>query len=103
MKCVALSACLAVAPMLLGGSAFGREPVGPPRPTVQIALLLDTSNSMDGLIGQAKAQLWSVVNEFSRAKKDGRPPAIQVALFEYGKSSLRAEDGVRPDDPALDR
>jgi hypothetical protein len=32
---------------------------------VQIALLLDTSNSMDGLIDQARSQLWRVVNERS--------------------------------------
>ena len=60
---------------------------------MQIALLLDTSNSMDGLIAQAKTQLWNVVNEFVKAKKDGRPPAIQVALFEYGKQSLPANEG----------
>jgi len=30
-------------------------------PTVQLALLLDTSNSMDGLIDQAKTQLWKIV------------------------------------------
>ena len=35
---------------------------------VKIALLLDTSNSMDGLINQAKAQLWDIVNEFTHAK-----------------------------------
>ena len=65
----------------------------PPRPTVQIAILLDTSNSMDGLIAQAKTQLWNVVNEFVLARKDGRPPAIQVALFEYGKASLPSNEG----------
>ena len=29
---------------------------------IKVALLLDTSNSMDGLIDQAKAQLWEIVN-----------------------------------------
>ena len=33
--------------------------------TIKVALLLDTSNSMDGLINQAKAQLWEIVNELS--------------------------------------
>jgi hypothetical protein len=28
------------------------------KPEIKVALLLDTSNSMDGLIDQAKAQLW---------------------------------------------
>ena len=81
----------------------GQGPEPPPRPTVQIAILLDTSNSMDGLIAQAKTQLWNVVNEFVRARKNGRPPAIQVALFEYGKSSLAATGRLRAADPAAHR
>ena len=40
----------------------------PEKQYVKIALLLDTSNSMDGLINQAKAQLWDIVNEFTHAK-----------------------------------
>ena len=35
--------------------------------TIKVALLLDTSNSMDGLIYQAKTQLWEIVNELSYA------------------------------------
>jgi hypothetical protein len=63
-------------------------------PAVQIALLLDTSNSMDGLIGQAKTQLWSIVNEFIRAKqRDGRTPVVEVALYEYGNDNLSAQEG----------
>ena len=48
---------------------------------------------MDGLIAQAKTQLWNVVNEFVKAKKNGRPPVIQVALFEYGKQTLSPNEG----------
>ena len=41
--------------------------------TIMIALLLDTSNSMDGLIDQAKSQLWKIVNEVAAAKSgDGK-------------------------------
>ena len=72
---------------------LAQAPSPPPKPTVQLAILLDTSNSMDGLIGQAKTQLWNVVNEFVRARKNGRAPAIQVALFEYGKQSLSPNEG----------
>lgn len=78
---------------LLPAGSYAREPAPAPHPTVQLAILLDTSNSMDGLIAQAKTQLWSIVNEFVRARKDGRAPAVQVALFEYGKSSLSASEG----------
>lgn len=61
-------------------------------PLVQIAVLLDTSSSMSGLIEQAKTQLWKLVNEFITAKQDGKTPVVQVALYEYGKSSLRSEE-----------
>ena len=32
---------------------------------VQVAILFDTSNSMDGLIDQAKTRIWSIINELS--------------------------------------
>jgi hypothetical protein len=63
------------------------------KPLVQIAILLDTSGSMQGLIEQAKSQLWRIVNEFAKAKQDGVTPELQVALYEYGKSSLSQQDG----------
>ena len=63
------------------------------RPVVQLAVLLDTSSSMEGLIEQAKGQLWKVVNEFISARQNGKVPEVQVALFEYGKSSLPAAEG----------
>src|SRR6266576_1581274 len=63
------------------------------RPLVQIAILLDTSNSMDGLIEQAKSQLWKISNEFIKARQEGVAPEVQVALYEYGKSTLQRESG----------
>lgn len=66
------------------------------RPRIQIALLLDTSNSMDGLIDQAKTQLWSIVNNLVETKKDGKVPVVEVALFEYGNDGLPVtEDYLR--------
>jgi len=38
---------------------------------VQLAILLDTSSSMDGLIEQTKTQLWRIVNTFIEAKQNG--------------------------------
>jgi len=58
---------------------------------IQVALLLDTSSSMDGLIDQAKSQLWSIVNEMASAKAEGRTPDIEIALYEYGNDNLKAE------------
>lgn len=54
---------------------------------IQIAILLDTSNSMDGLIDQAKTQLWKIVNTFIDAERDGKAPFVEVALYEYGNNS----------------
>lgn len=62
--------------------------------TVKIALLLDTSNSMDGLINQAKAQLWDVVNKFTHAKCGNESrPKLQIALYQYGNDNLSASEG----------
>ncbi|WP_282055235.1 VWA domain-containing protein [Maribacter luteus] len=62
--------------------------------TVKIALLLDTSNSMDGLINQAKSQLWDIVNKFTHAKcgNDSRPQ-LQIALYQYGNDNLSSKEG----------
>jgi hypothetical protein len=57
-------------------------------------LLLDTSNSMDGLIDQAKSQLWKIVNELALAKcSDGTKPNIRIALYEYGNDGLPSSEG----------
>lgn len=91
----ALTACVATAKDLQPPAPVAEvAPVNsaPDTPVVQIAVLLDTSSSMSGLIEQAKTQLWKLVNEFITAKQDGKTPVVQVALYEYGKSSLRAEE-----------
>jgi len=69
------------------------QPVKSEKPIVQLALLLDTSGSMNGLINQAKSQLWKVVNEFALAERNGQKPELQVALYEYGNDKLSANDG----------
>lgn len=61
--------------------------------TIKVALLLDTSNSMDGLINQAKVQLWEIVNELSYAKYGIQKPNLEIALYEYGNSTLPMEEG----------
>jgi len=77
------------------------------RPRVELAILLDTSGSMEGLIEQAKGQLWKVVNEFIHARQNGVIPEVHVALFEYGKSSLPEAEGylrmIQPLSNDLDR
>ncbi len=63
------------------------------RPSVDVAILLDTSNSMDGLIHQARAQLWNIVQQFANAEKAGQTPVLRVAVMEYGNSGLPASEG----------
>ncbi|MFK7970319.1 MAG: VWA domain-containing protein [Bacteroidia bacterium] len=53
---------------------------------VQVALLLDVSGSMDGLINQARTELWRVVSslaEMSSAEEESR---LEIALYAYGRS-----------------
>jgi hypothetical protein len=69
-------------------STVVEEPV-----TIQIAMLLDTSNSMDGLIDQAKTQLWDVVNKMSGAHCNEQQALLEIALYEYGNSGLNSEEG----------
>mgnify|MGYP000468783683 CR=1 FL=1 len=63
------------------------------QPRIQIALLLDTSSSMDGLIAQTKTQLWTLVNELGEGKKYGKAPIIELALYEYGNANLSVGQG----------
>lgn len=60
---------------------------------VQLALLLDTSGSMKGLIDQARCQLWNVVSELSRAERQGSPIALEIAVYQYGTNSLGESEG----------
>ena len=63
-------------------------------PKIQAVILLDVSNSMDGLIEQAKAQLWNMVSVMGKAKcANDVSPNIEIALYEYGRSSNPVADG----------
>ena len=60
---------------------------------IQLAILLDTSGSMNGLINQARARLWKIVNQLATARRNGQTPHLEVALYEYGKSSIPRSKG----------
>lgn len=60
---------------------------------IQVAILLDVSGSMDGLIEQAKAQLWNMVSVMGKAQCNGVTPQIEIALYEYGRSSNNVNEG----------
>jgi hypothetical protein len=90
---------LAMATAAAVSGAMGLTPLSAaadrPAPKIQVALLLDDSGSMSGLINQAKAQLWKFVNEFATTKKNGKAPMIEVALQLHGGP-------VRPVSPLTD-
>lgn len=68
-------------------------PIIQPSPRkVQVAILFDTSNSMDGLIDQAKTRIWSIINELSALRYQGQMPSIEIALYDYGNSSLSLDN-----------
>lgn len=106
------AAGVAFAVARLGGAAPPARHAGPPpvalvQPaepvrdtavdTVQVALLLDTSSSMDGLINQARSHLWKMVDQLGRMTRvvDGkvRGVKIELAIFEYGNDTLPEEGG----------
>lgn len=63
-------------------------------PKIQVAILLDVSGSMEGLIEQAKAQLWNMVSVMGKAQcNNNTTPKIEIALYEYGRSTNSKADG----------
>jgi hypothetical protein len=60
---------------------------------IQVAVLLDVSNSMDGLIEQTKSQLWTMVNTLGKAKCENVVPNLEIALYEYGRTSNDSKNG----------
>jgi hypothetical protein len=77
--------------VLFGDKAISNH--NPNTNTVQLAILLDTSNSMDGLIEQTKTQLWKIVNEMARSKRESIAISLYVALYEYGNDGLSPTEG----------
>ena len=49
--------------------------------TIDLAICLDTSNSMDGLIDAARRKIWTIVNDLALARPT---PRLRVAVLAYG-------------------
>ncbi len=56
---------------------------------IDIAICLDISGSMSGLVNSARAKLWDIVNELARIKP---APNLRVALFSYGGTRQNGYD-----------
>jgi hypothetical protein len=78
-------------------SAVREVPEQQAQRAVDLAICLDTSGSMQGLIESAKIKLWDIVNDLALAKP---APKLRVALLTYGNDGHNAETGwVRVDAP----
>jgi hypothetical protein len=60
---------------------------------IQVALLLDTSGSMEGLIEQAKSQLWKMVNKLADAQRQNEDVMLEISLFIYGSPEYGQKTG----------
>lgn len=81
--------------MALLGNLIVQAQVNQPNPVpqtsarkIQIAILFDTSGSMDGLIEQAKSTIWQIVNAASDLRVNGSVPVLEIALYDYGNSGI---------------
>jgi hypothetical protein len=99
MKLKLLPLLLGSATLLIMAFSYSAKKINPAVPPpaeakIQVAVLLDVSNSMDGLIEQAKAQLWNMVSVMGKAKcASGQAPQVEIALYEYGRSTNDSKKG----------
>jgi len=70
----------------------------PDRPLVELAICLDTSGSMQGLIDTARARIWDIVSDLATANP---APRLRVALITFGNDGHDKENGWTKVDLAL--
>ena len=58
--------------------------------TIELAICLDTSGSMNGLIDAARTKIWSIVSDLAQATPQ---PKLRVALLTFGNDRHLAENG----------
>ncbi len=75
-------------PAALRGLAVDAAPE--PGKPIDVAICLDVSGSMNGLINSAKTKLWDIVNELAKVKP---APQLRVALYSYGHTSYDPKTG----------
>lgn len=86
-----LTAALVVAAAaLLSRTGAADPPKAAAGKTIDVALCLDVSGSMGGLIDSAKNKLWDIVNELAKAKPT---PTLRVALYSFGHTTYDPNKG----------
>jgi hypothetical protein len=58
--------------------------------TIELAICLDTSGSMNGLIDAARTKIWDIVSDLARATPQ---PKLRVALLTFGNDGHSPENG----------
>src|SRR4051794_29305947 len=93
-----LAGCLVLMSVFVAERALGRSrrPAAPPTtpneaststtPKVQVAILLDVSGSMSGLLQQTRAELWGLVSELGKVRSGDKRPRLEMALYTYGRA-----------------
>lgn len=86
---------LFIAVTFIQSQSISQNEITPPetKRKIQLAILFDTSNSMDGLLDQAKSRIWNIVNTVAKLEYNEEPPQIEIALYEYGNDGLTQKDG----------
>ena len=75
-----------------GAELTNRPAHEPVEADVQMALILDTSSSMDGLILQARTQILDIVGDL-QTTEDGSERTVAVALYRYGTDRVPEREG----------
>lgn len=87
-----MAGVVTLAAACIGADARARQGIARER-RIDLAICLDTSGSMSGLINSARGKLWRIVSELASAKPS---PHLRVALLTYGTPSYgRASGWVR--------
>jgi hypothetical protein len=73
---------------LVASSTFAAA--SPPAQTIELAICLDTSGSMNGLIDSARARIWDIISDLATAQP---APKLRVALVTFGNDGHSAENG----------
>lgn len=86
-SCLALLAAATARPANACGVP---EDCKPAPQVIDLAICLDTSGSMSGLINSAKQKLWDIVNDLAMAQPQ---PTLRVALLTFGNLDHETENG----------
>jgi hypothetical protein len=78
--------------------ATAPAPTTAPAQIIELAICLDTSGSMNGLIDSARARIWDIVSDLATATPT---PKLRVALVTFGNDGHVAENGWTLVDSAL--